>query len=125
MDDRRQEDNRYAVKLPAYIMVGEEHTRYRGYVMNLSERGLFATMEANVELGNQVYLTFNPGPSIVCEASGTLAHTMPFGKGLGFGAMLDRTTPTYLTFLHSLSTASQLDIMMYMRFIKRIKIWVW
>lgn len=124
-DDRRQEDNRYAVKLPAYVMVGPEHTLFRGYVMNLSVKGIFVTVKEKVDLGPNVYLTFNPGPDIVCEASGTVAHSMGFGNGVGFGAQFDRTTPTYAQFLRNLSAASQVDIMTYMKFIKRMKVWVW
>lgn len=124
-DERRQEDNRYAVKLPAYIHVGPDHIRYRGYVMNLSVKGIFVTVKEKTELGPNVYLTFNPGPNIVCEASGGLAYQMGFGNGVGFGANFDRQTDTYITFIKNLSTASQVDIMMYMRFIKRMKVWVW
>jgi hypothetical protein len=124
-DDRRQEDNRYAVKLPAYVHIGPEHTLYRGSVMNLSASGVFVTTRDKVELGPNVYLNFSPSEGVVCEASGTVVHSMGFGNGVGFGAHLDRTTPSYLDFLSSLSHASQVDIMTYMRFIKRIKVWVW
>ena len=127
MDEpRRKEDNRYAVQMPAYVMIGPEQTRYRGSVMNLSVGGFFTTMKekVDIDLGANVYLTFNPSPNVVCEASGTVAHTMGFGHGVGFGANLDRTTPSYVSFIKSLSASSQVDLMEYMRFIKRMKVWV-
>ncbi len=124
-DERRQEDNRYAVKLPAYIHIGPDHVRFRGYVMNLSVSGVFVTTRDKVELGPNIYLNFSPSEGVVCEASGQVVHSMGFGNGVGFGAHLDRTTPTYLQFLNDLSAASQVDIITYMKFIKRIKVWVW
>lgn len=118
-DDRRSYP-RVGFKVPAHILVGPDQTLHKGYVMNMSEAGALVMMEEPVAVEPQVSLSFGIPPEVVCEAAGTIVHTMEMGTFQGLGIELNDCNQSYVYFLRNVAKASPGDVLFYLRDIKRI-----
>ncbi len=120
----RRTNPRVAFRVPAHIMTLCDNVMYKGYVMNLSENGVFVQMmDAQIELEPLVRMRFRVGES-VCDAYGQMARVMRMGTGQGFGVELTQVNDAFSNFVRNLRAADDQDIMLFVRDMGRIDIWI-
>jgi len=121
-EDRRS-TTRVAFRIPAHVTRTNDENTYRGYVMNLSLSGAFVMMEQTVELEPTLRLAFRIQPSTDCVATGNLARIVPMGMAQGLGVELTWWNPAFANFMRNLESASDIEMMDFIRDIGRIHIW--
>lgn len=120
MDERRNQ-SRYGFRIPAHILLGPQHTLYRGYVMNMSDNGAFIMMD-RINLGPRVWLRFKL-TALECEGFGHVARVMNMGNQQGLGVELTNNNDDYYAFIARLSVASAAEIFLITREMKRITVY--
>ena len=121
--DERRREPRFPFKIPAHVQLGTAEQLCRGYVVNLSDSGLLASMsDGIVEVGNSVHVQFVLRPDTECVASGRIIHVLPLENGQTFGADLTECNENYAHFMGELASASKRETMAFVNRIVRIVI---
>jgi len=121
-EDRRA-STRVAFRIPAHLRRLDDETTYKGYVMNLSLTGTFVMLEQTVDLHDSMQLNFTIQPSNECHAAGRLARIVPMGMAQGVGVELTWWNPAYENFMRNLESASDMEMMDFIRDIGRVYLW--
>jgi hypothetical protein len=117
----RRSSPRVAFKVPAHIYVGAEQTLYKGYIMNMSETGLFLMVDKAAAF-SELQLEFSVDGNS-CAAVGRVAYSSDMGAYAGMGIELSDVNQTYIFFVRNLAAAKSTQIMGLVDDIKRIKIY--
>jgi len=119
-DDERRSQPRVAFKVPAHILVGPTEQKYRGFVLNLSQGGMFLMMDQGPQVGPTIMVQFQFPHDCWCQAAGYVAHADDMGVYQGLGIQLNEHNQAYLNFIKMLIKATPQQIMSYMDELKRI-----
>ncbi len=119
-DDDRRSQPRVAFKVPAHILLGPSEQMYRGFVLNLSQSGVFVMMDQGPQVGPAIVVQFQFPHDTWCEATGHVAHADDMGVYQGLGVELTQHNLPYTNFIRMMMKATPQQIMHYMDEIRRI-----
>jgi hypothetical protein len=117
----RRSSPRVAFKVPARIYVGPDRTLFKGYIMNMSETGVFLMVEKGAQF-TELQLEFQVSGD-KCAAVGKVAYASDMGAYAGMGIELSAVNPTYTFFVRNLAEAKSTQIMALVDDIVRITIY--
>jgi hypothetical protein len=109
-----------AFKVPARIYVGPAETLFKGYIMNMSETGVFLMVEKGAQF-TELQLEFTVSGN-QCAAVGRVAYASDMGAFIGMGVDLTAINETYTFFVRNLAAAKSTEIMALVDDIGRINI---
>ena len=102
MVEERRLARRFILQTPARLLLGPERAPFDGLLINLSEGGLFLTTDAAVSVGDVVFIQFEGPQRTHCEATGKVAHLLPFGDRSGYGISFHIANDALVDFLGNL-----------------------
>ena len=118
----RRTHSRFAFKVPAHISFADGERIHRGFVLNLSQSGVFVMLDDSVPQHALIRLHFHIRPTTDCEATGYPARILALGHGHAVGVELTKRNAGYKHFIRNLAYASEPELLAFMRDVGRVNI---
>jgi hypothetical protein len=107
MGDERRRHRRFALRVPMQLSGSSISGSATASLFDLSEGGAFFTTTSPPAAGAHAYMRFHLLGSTLCEATGYVVRTMPFGGETGVAVQFGHVNPGFLDFLRNLAAALQ------------------
>ncbi|MCG8418745.1 MAG: PilZ domain-containing protein [Proteobacteria bacterium] len=98
--DRRRH-RRYVLQTELTVLIGAEKTPVPGKLLDLSAGGAFITARTAIELGAGTFVHMVYQHSTICEATGHVVRTLPFGSETGAAIEFAFANQELVAFLHT------------------------
>jgi PilZ domain-containing protein len=102
-EPERRRHRRFALRVPMEL-IGNGATSAAS-LFDLSEGGAFLTTRAPPPTGVGVYMRFHLHGDTLCEATGYVVRTMPFGGETGVAVQFGHVNDGFVAFLRNLAAA--------------------